>query len=204
MNADGIEALLFDLGGVLLDIDFERAFARWAECAACDPALLRGRFSQDDAYKRHEIGAISVDEYFASLRTSLGVDISNAAFLAGWNAIFVGEMPGMAELLAEAAARYPLYIFSNSNPTHEFFWSRRFAGLLGHFKQVFVSSTIGLRKPDPAAYRAVVAAIGVPAERTVFFDDIRENVGAAQSCGLHAFQVRSSVEVAAALAQIAL
>jgi putative hydrolase of the HAD superfamily len=199
MSADGIDALLFDLGGVLLDIDFDRALARWAECAACDPALLRGRFSHDEAYKRHEIGAIGADEYFASLRASLGIDISNAEFLAGWNAIFVGEMPGMAELLAKAAERYPLYIFSNTNPAHEFYWSRRFAGLLKHFKEIFVSSSIGLRKPDSAAYRAVVQAIAVPAERVLFFDDLQENVAGAQTCGLRAFQVRSSTDVARVL-----
>lgn len=204
MSAAGVDALLFDLGGVILDIDFGRAFARWAEFAGCDAARLRERFTQDDAYKRHEIGATDADAYFASLRDPLGIDISNAQFLAGWNAIFVGEMPGMADLLVKAAASVPLYVFSNSNPAHEFYWSRRFAGLLGHFRQIFVSSTIGLRKPDAAAYQAVIAAIGLPAERVVFFDDRLDNVAGAQGCGLQAFQVASSADVAGVLGRIGL
>src|SRR5947208_14847530 len=98
MTPGGVDALLFDLGGVVIDIDFNRAFARWAEHAACDVSSVRGRFTVDEACRRHEIGAISDNDYFASLRTSLGLDLSDAQFLDGWNAIYIGEMAGMAGL----------------------------------------------------------------------------------------------------------
>jgi putative hydrolase of the HAD superfamily len=97
-----------------------------------------------------------------------------------------------------------LYVFSNSNSAHEISWSGRYAGLLSHFRQIFVSSTIGLRKPDAAAFQAVAAAIGVPAGRMVFFDDNAENVTGAQNCGLPAFRVISSADVAAVFAHIGL
>jgi glucose-1-phosphatase len=196
-NAD---ALLFDLGRVVIDIDFNLAFARWAKYARCDQAVIAARFSHDDAYKRHERGEIDVDQYFANLRSALGVEISNAQLLDGWNAIFVGEMPGISSLLIRAARRFPLYVFSNSNREHELCWSTRFAGVLRHFKEIYVSSTIGLRKPDAEAYDYVVTAIGVPAERIVFFDDNYENIDGARACGLRAFQVKSSADVANALA----
>src|SRR5438552_8651851 len=96
------DALLFDLGRVVLDIDFNLAIARWADHAGCDQELIRQRFWHDAAYKRHEIGAIESDEFFAALRSSLGFDISNAQLLDGWNAIFVGEMPGISDLLIRA------------------------------------------------------------------------------------------------------
>jgi len=204
MKLDGADALLFDLGGVVIDIDFNRAFARWAEHASCDEALLRGRFSHDKAYKRHEIGEITADEYFGSLRASLGIDISNRQFLDGWNAIHVGEMPGISNLLARAAPRIPLYAFSNSNHAHELYWSKRFARALSHFKEVFVSSNIGLRKPDAEAFQFVVKAIGMPAERIVFFDDILENVEGARSCRLRAVHVTSNSVVTNMLAPMVL
>src|SRR2546421_13038946 len=94
------DALLFDLGGVVIDIDFSRAFAHWAACAGCDERLVRERFSPDAVYNRHEIGEIGIDEYFANLRSSLGIDLTHAQFLEGWNAIFIGEVPGIAGLLA--------------------------------------------------------------------------------------------------------
>jgi glucose-1-phosphatase len=196
------DALLFDLGRVVLDIDFSRALACWAGHAGCEPAQLIGRFSPDDAYKRHERGEISDAEFFAALRGSLGIEVTDAQFLEGWNAIFAGEIPEIAPLLARAARRLPLYAFSNTNRAHAAHFSHRFADVLGHFRKLFLSSTIGLRKPDAEAYDHVVKEIGVPARRIVFFDDLMENIEGAKARGLTAVHVTSTRDVAAALAAL--
>ena len=204
MKASGTDALLFDLGRVVIDIDFDRAFARWAKHASCDEALMRGRFARDAAFSRHEVGELSDDAYFACLRASLGIDITNAELLDGWNAIFVGEMRGISDHLRRIAPKIPIYAFSNSNRAHEVCWSKQFASILSHFKEIYVSSTIGLRKPDAEAYEYVVKAIGVPSDRIVFFDDSLENIAGAQRCGLQTVHVTSSADIATALARLAL
>jgi putative hydrolase of the HAD superfamily len=193
------EALLFDLGRVVLDIDFERTLHCWASYAGCEPQQLLRRFSRDELYLRHEKGEISDAAFFAGLRSSLGVDLSDAEFLEGWNAIFVGEMPGIKPLLARAAQHLPLYAFSNTNVPHVAFFSNQYADVLGHFRQIFVSSSIGLRKPDAEAYDHVVDAIGVPADRIVFFDDLAENIEGARARGLKAVHVTSADDVAKVL-----
>jgi len=200
LSPGAADALLFDLGRVVLDIDFSKVVACWAGHAGCEPAHLAGRFSwRDEFYQRHEKGEISDGEFFAALRALFGVELSDAQFLEGWNAIFAGEMPGIAPLLARAAQRLPLYAFSNTNAPHVEHFSKAYAGLLSHFRDVYLSSTIGLRKPDAAAYDHVVDAIGVPASRIVFFDDLAENIEGARARGLLAVHVRSSADVAAAL-----
>ena len=198
------DALLFDLGRVVLDIDFNKALVCWAGHAGCEPAHLLGRFARDEIYQRHETGEIGDAEFFAALRTSLGVGLSDAQFLEGWNAIFAGEMPGIAPLLERAAQRVPLYAFSNTNGAHIEHFSQVYAELLGHFRKIFLSSMIGLRKPDAAAYDHVVKAIGVPAHRIVFFDDLAENIEGARARGLTAIHVTSPEDVADALAALGL
>jgi glucose-1-phosphatase len=202
LSPGAADALLFDLGRVVLDIDFDKTVACWAGHAGCEPAHLVARFSRDEAYKRHETGEISDAEFFAGLRSSLGIGLSDAQFLEGWNAMFSGEMPGIATRLARAATRVPLYAFSNTNGAHVDYFSKAYAGILGHFREVFLSSAIGLRKPDAAAYDHVVRAIGVPAERIVFFDDLAENIEGARARGLTAVHVTSPDDVAHALAAL--
>jgi putative hydrolase of the HAD superfamily len=196
------DALLFDLGRVVLDIDFGKAVACWAGHAGCGPDAIVSRFVRDEAYQHHETGHLSDAAYFDSLRASLGIAISDEQFLEGWNAIFAGEMPEIAPLLARAAKRLPLYAFSNTNRPHVEYFSSTYADLLGHFREMFLSSTIGLRKPDAAAYDHVVKAIGVPASRIVFFDDLAENVEGARVRGLAAVHVTSSKDIADALAAL--
>jgi putative hydrolase of the HAD superfamily len=196
------DALLFDLGRVVIDIDFTRTAACWADHAGCTPNDIVDRFVRDEAYHHHERGHLSDADFFANLRELLGIEITDAQFLEGWNAIFIGEMPGIAPLLARAAKHLPLYAFSNTNGAHVAHFSPRFADVLSHFREIYLSSTIGLRKPDAEAYDHVVAATGVPAERIVFFDDLPENIEGARARGLKAVQVRSSADVASALAAL--
>jgi glucose-1-phosphatase len=199
-DASLFDAIVFDLGGVVFDIDFRRAIDRWAETASCDPALLQARFSHDEAGIRYETGQIADAAFFQSLRTSLGVALSDAALLEGWNAIFIGEVPGISGVIADAAAKRTLYAFSNTNPAHQSHFSTRFADVLSHFRQVFVSSDIGLRKPDAAAFHHVVEAIGVPAGRILFFDDGLANIEGARACGIKAVHVTSPSTVPDTLA----
>ncbi|MGA9090973.1 MAG: HAD family phosphatase [Bradyrhizobium sp.] len=200
LSPGAADALLFDLGRVVLDIDFGKVVACWAGHAGCEPAHLAGRFSwRDEFYQRHEKGEISDAEFFAALRELFGIRISDAQFLEGWNNIFAGEMLGISKLLARAARRLPLYAFSNTNNAHVEYFSAAYADVLGHFREIFLSSAIGFRKPDAAAYDHVVKEIGVPAGRIVFFDDLAENIEGARARGLLAVHVKSSADVAEAL-----
>lgn len=202
LSPGSADALLFDLGRVVLDIDFSKALTCWAGHAGCAPAEIAARFVRDEAYRHHEMGKISDGAYFQSLRASLGIALTDDQFLEGWNAIFAGEMPEIALLLARAAKRMPLYAFSNTNRPHVAHFSKAYAELLGHFRELYLSSTIGLRKPDAAAYHHVVRAIGLPASRIVFFDDLAENIAGARTCGLQAVHVKSSTDIADALAAL--
>ena len=202
LSPGAADALLFDLGRVVLDIDFTRTLHCWAGHAGCKVEHLVDRFARDELYRSHEKGEISDADFFAGLRTSLGIDLSDAQFLEGWNAIFAGEMPGIKPLLARAAQRLPLYAFSNTNSPHVEYFSGIYADVLNHFREIFLSSSIGLRKPDAEAYDHVVKAIGVRADRIVFFDDLAENVSGAHEQGLIAVHVTSLEDIESALAAL--
>jgi glucose-1-phosphatase len=199
-----VDALLFDLGNVVIRIDFERVFARWAAHADCDAALLREKFSHDEPYQRHERGEIDAAAYFASLRDTLGVSLDDAQLLDGWNAVFVDEMPGMNALLARIAPTTPVYAFTNTNRAHAAQCATQFAPVLGHFRKVFASHEMGLRKPEAAAFAHTVQEIGISAQRILFFDDSLGHVEAARACGLQAVHVTSDETVRETVAALRL
>src|SRR5688572_15840783 len=186
-----VEAVLFDFGGVLVELDWARMFAHWARHAGIEADALRERFRFDEHYQRHERGEIDAAAYFESLRRSLGIALDDAGFEAGWGAIFPGEIEGIRPVVVELAKRVPLYVFSNTNPTHHRQFARQFAELLAPFRHVFTSTELGKRKPTPEAFHAVAQAIDVPPERILFFVDTLENCHAPLKVAMPAVHVRA-------------
>jgi glucose-1-phosphatase len=191
-----IEALVFDFGNVLVDIDFDRAFAVWARAAGVPVTAVKARFSVDAAYCAHERGELDLRGYFASLRHSLGVRLTDEQLLAGWEAILGEPIPGIEPVVSELAALWPLYVFSNTNPSHAASITSRYAPLLRQFRHVFTSCELGARKPEPQAFERLAKRIGTAPERLVFFDDLEENVLGARAAGLQAHRVARPEEIA--------
>jgi putative hydrolase of the HAD superfamily len=196
----GIRALLLDLGGVLVDVSFDRAFRAWSAAARVPPEVLARRFRRDEAYFAHECGTKSDAEFFSSLRESLGVALPDDALLAGWNAIPGDPFPGIPEMLRRAAARIPLYVFSNTNAAHVAHFKPLYRELFAPARDVIYSCELGCRKPDRDAFRRVAARIGEAPASILFVDDLEENVAGAQAAGLQARHVPSPEALAPILA----
>jgi len=189
------DALLFDLGGVIMGLDWDRAFQRWGRASHVPPEALATLFAFDEAYERHERGEIGELDYYASLRRSLAIDIDDGEFRAGWRAIFTEPVHETVSLLEKLRDRVPLYAFSNSNAAHHAVWSRKFRQALANFRRVFVSSEMGLRKPERASFDLIAREIGVAPGRILFFDDTLANVEGARRAGLQAVRVSGPDDV---------
>ena len=199
MSPADIDALLFDFGGVLVEIDFDRVFARWAGLAGAPFAQVKARFSFAGAYERHERGELDAAGYFAALRGQLGLALDDAQLADGWARVLGPERTATVELLPRLAERVPIYLFSNTNAAHHEVWAARHAAALAPFRRHFLSFEIGRRKPERAAFEHVAEAIGVPPSRILFLDDTLENVEGARAAGLPAAHVPGPAEVARAV-----
>ena len=196
------KALLFDMGGVVIEIDFDRALRQWAGMSSLSFEQLRQRFEMDEPYERHERGEIAAVEYFAHLRDSLALRGSDGEIALGWNSIYVGEIMDVAKMIRRASQKLPCFAFTNTNPTHQAAYSVLYPELLTVFDRVFASSEMGLRKPERAAFEAISAEINIGLEEILFFDDSIANVEAAALVGLSSVHVRSSEDVNRALTEI--
>jgi putative hydrolase of the HAD superfamily len=150
-------------------------------------------------YHQHECGEINFYEFYRNVSEQLNLNLSEQHFLEGWNKIFLGLMPGIEALLKSIPEMIPKYVFSNTNVTHEQVWREKYSGVLRHFRQIYTSVELGMRKPDHAAYREVLSRIGAKPEQVLFFDDSRENIIGAREYGIESVLVQSSDDIKKAL-----
>lgn len=197
-----IKALLFDLGGVVIALNFDKAFGVWGDYANLEASTIKARWSQDDAYEQHERGEIGGAEYFSSLRKTLGTDLTDEQFVRGWNAIFLGEIVETVALISRLQDRIPLYAFSNTNETHRAEWAKHYRKTLEPFRKIFCSCEIGKRKPEADAFAFVAAEMACDFDEIVFFDDTETNVSAAEALGIRAVLVTSPDDVSGAVEAI--
>lgn len=197
-----IGALLFDLGGVLIEIDFERVFSAWAKFSSLPLAEIRRRFSVDIAYEHHERGELDGPSYLRHIKQLLEIDAPSQALHDAWNAIFIGRIESTIAQVEAARQHQPCFVFTNSNELHQQTWQAAYPDLLSLFEEVFVSSELGLRKPEPKAFAAVASRIGLAAPAILFFDDLRQNIEGARAFGMQAIRVRNPSDVQEALEHI--
>ena len=205
MIAMPIKALLFYLGGVLINIDFTRTLRAWTAFSPLSFAEMSAAFHHDFAYQQVETGKIPVAQYFEHLRVTLQLHATDEQIAAAWNALLLDEITETVDAIRRAREQLqlPCYIFSNTSPTHHALWRVRHARMLEAFERVFVSSEIGLRKPHREAFDFVAREIGVPPQAILFFDDLANNVAGAAAAGFSTVHVRGPADVQKVLHQLA-
>ena len=194
-----VHAVLLDLGGVIMDVDFHASFSSWARDADVEVACISKRWCDDDAFRAFEVGAIDFGEYLASVTRSLGIELTRAQWRTGWNAVLRGLFDDVVGLLPEVASALPLYGFSNTNPVHREEWEPRFSDALAPFRKIYASCEIGLRKPDVKAYLRVADDMGFAPAHILFVDDSLVNVLGARAAGFDARHVTCPDEVVSIL-----
>jgi putative hydrolase of the HAD superfamily len=129
--------VLFDLGNVLVKIDFDRVFRSWAGSSGRAFEEIKSRYKQDDAYDRHERGEISGAEYHRHVCRILGVQLAYEDFVRGWNAVFGPLIPETFRFIERYHGLARFAAFSNTNKLHYDAWSVAYASELKLFDRVF-------------------------------------------------------------------
>ncbi len=190
-----IEYVLFDLGGVLIELG-----------NLPDLQVLTGFHGHTDAWqrilepwiRRFETGECSAKEFSTGVVADWGVDITPAQWLGILQAWPIGPYRGTAELLLGLQQTVAIGCLSNTNALHWEDQSARWP-VLEIFDHRFLSFELGLRKPDIAIYLAVADHLPYNPARVLFLDDLGVNVDAARSFGFRSEQVRGLDEVVAVL-----
>lgn len=187
-----IKALALDLGNVLVKVDHFRFCRRLAKLAGLTPEEVYAQVFESSLEPGFDTGRLTSEEFYRRVTDHFRVALPFLQFCDWWNDLF-DPMEGMAELVSHLAARYPLYLVSNTNDLH-FTYIRESCAFLEHFESFVLSFEVGSRKPEPGIYQALIQQTGLPPSQCLFVDDKLPFVTAAQSHGLVAWQFISPNE----------
>jgi len=186
-----IKAIVFDMGGVLIDLDPKGCIRAFKEILGFDRITeLLDPFHQKGIYGEMEGGLLTTDEFRAAVLAESRPGSRPEDVDRCMDAMISGMEPYKADVLRELSQKYPLYLLSNNNEIAYARFHRILEGLgldwRTLFREEFCSYQMKMLKPEPAFFREAVRRIGLPPEEILFVDDSRVNVDAARSLGISA------------------
>jgi putative hydrolase of the HAD superfamily len=194
-NRPDVDFVIFDLGNVLIDIDYTQAMDLMKSAL---PTVLHDRVDHcytADFHKAYEKGQISSTEFRQEFRNYFQTNWSDSEVDYYWNSL-LGTIPAYRlELVRKLKAQYQVGILSNTNEIHIDAVYAQLQAQHGMdnfdplFDWVFYSHEMGLAKPNQDIYQQLLLELGTTANRVLFFDDLKANVDGAASLGIQAIQV---------------
>lgn len=198
--AANITTLVFDLGGVLIELG---DLGEMMESSPYTASEVWATWISSPSVRRFESGLCTEQEFARSMILEFELNLDNERFLAYFNAWPKGIMPGAIELLDELSGTFRLACLSNTNAAHyESFLKHQ--AIMPRFEAAFLSHQMGCLKPDQAAFERAIDGLGVNPTEVVYFDDHPKNVLAAQSNGFNANITSNPEEIRAVLTKMGL
>lgn len=183
-----IRNLLFDLGGVIMDIRRARCEEAFRSLGMRNPEEFFGEYAQKGPFRAIEEGRITPDEFHTEVRGLLDSHVSDAEIDHAFNQFLIGIPEHRLRALRDLRRHYRIYMLSNTNPI---MWNSRIAeefrkeGLTreDYFDGILTSFESGHLKPSRAIFEQVLERFGINADETVFFDDSATNIAEAAKIG---------------------
>jgi putative hydrolase of the HAD superfamily len=194
------EVVLFDLGGVVVELAGVPTFRGWCEDQPSDDEIWE-RWLRSPAVRRFETGVSDPIEFATCIVDEFSLSVEPADFLEAFAAWPRGPFPGALELVGDVRTRHRVACLSNCNEVH---WPR-FLGemrLAESFDHCFSSHELGVLKPDRDVFERVVDHLNCRADAILFLDDNQLNVDGARSAGLKAARVRGPIEARTRLREL--
>jgi FMN phosphatase YigB (HAD superfamily) len=185
-----VRAVFFDIGNVLLRFSSRDVLKKIAWAVRGCPVKLAKYLWRSDIGERIERGEVGGEQLYALFQKELGYKGTPAQFRLLWCDHFTLDR-GSYALLKKTAKKVPTYLLSNTNEMHIDFIRKRYQ-FPSVVRGAILSHELGIRKPDPAIYRAALKLSGTKAEETVFVDDLKPNVESARKLGMIAIRFKSA------------
>jgi putative hydrolase of the HAD superfamily len=196
-----IKNIIFDFGGVFLDVDYGRTEKAFIDAGINNFRELYSQHSASPLFEDLETGKVDQAPFYDELRKISGSQLTDNQITTCWNAILGRYYPEAISKAKELKSKYRIFLFSNTNIIHYQCFMNIYHEQFGKddfnsmFEKAWYSHEIGIRKPYPEAYTWVLKDAGLQADETVFIDDTLVNIEGAAKAGLHTIHLKSPMKV---------
>jgi putative hydrolase of the HAD superfamily len=203
-----IETIIFDLGGVLFDIDYTRTSDAFVQLGMKNFDAAYSQAAQSQVFDEFEKGNMSNDIFRNFIRENISSQLKDEEIDAAWNAMLIGMEPIKFATLKTLKTKFPLYLLSNTNGIHLPKVFEMIAtqtpenSLQASFNHCYFSNQIHLRKPDAEIFEFVMQQNNLQPGKTLFIDDSIQHVEGAKKVGLQAFHLTKDWTIEKLFAQI--
>jgi putative hydrolase of the HAD superfamily len=181
--------IIFDLGGVLLDLDFKRTIDAFEKLGLQDFENMFSQFKADELFEKLETGRLTEADFYAAVKKRTEKTITEAEIDHAWNALILDFRIESLALLEKLAAGYKLFLLSNTNSIHLKYFKKLLTEQTGkplldaYFSKAWYSNEVGLRKPGAEIFEFALKEENLVAAETLFIDDTLINIETAQKLG---------------------
>jgi glucose-1-phosphatase len=191
-----LKNVIFDLGQVILDLDFDATKKAFEAIGFANHADMFGKYSGNEAFHKFECGQINEAEFYETVKNVGNIHhIPNEAIANAWNAMLLHVPAARLQLLTRLRGQYQILLYSNTNIIHYNFFQQRFQNdypaqhLNDYFDKAYYSHQFGKRKPNVESFQALLNDAQIQAHETLFVDDGDANIEGAKQAGLHTLLV---------------
>jgi len=197
----GIKHIIFDLGGVLLNLDYKLTEQAFIDAGVANFGQLYSQLQQSDLFDRWETGKMGREEFISSMQKASSVPLTEQQVLHAWNAMLLDFPVRRLQILQQLRNYYDLFLLSNTNEIHEEFFNNTLMTDHGipnigvFFDKVYMSHRVGLRKPMPEIFLRVLEDNGLKAAETLFIEDSPQHIEAAKKLGIQTIFITNGMTI---------
>jgi len=194
--SNNINAIIFDLGGVILDIDFPKIKESFKMLGFNDLEESFKLFQENQIFQKFERGEIEPQVFRNEMRKACPRPFSDKQFNEVWNSLLIGYPEENIKILQKLKNNYRTFLMSNTNEIHYQSYTQTLKDNFGIeklddlFEKAYYSHTFGMRKPDKEFFELLIIENELNVERTLFIDDFEENINAAKEIGLQTIHLK--------------
>ena len=194
------DAIIFDLGGVIIDLDYQKTIDAFVELGMNNFETIYSQASQQKLFNDFEIGQISPQYFINQLLPFLKNGTSPNKLVEAWNAMILSVPLAKIELLEKLKKKYPLFLLSNTNDLHVPLVRKEWAKVTdkpmeSFFNKIYFSHELHLRKPNADIFETVCELENLNPKTTLFIDDSIQHIEGAASIGLKTYHLKKSTDL---------